>query len=164
MDYYFTAVDAGIDPFPIDTEKVEKCKTWVMRTAPTAAEQRAGSWRNGANALPDEHRQAIGAGAKLPSPPRLRKRSAAAGTFAVLEADLADACAAATRARKNDFDPHLPADPAYAAALARRILIVAATLWQRDLVTRQINLKELLSVERQTKFLEIVDESKEDNK
>jgi hypothetical protein len=92
----------------------------------------------------------------------MRKRSAPAGTFVVLEADLADACAAVTRPRKHDCDPHEPADPAYAAAMARRILIVASTLFLRDIVTRQISLKELLSVKNQEKFLEIVDESETD--
>jgi hypothetical protein len=157
LDYFYTASAAGIEPFPVTPAKIEQAMEWVSQTAPTAARARATSWRNSTNALAETDRLALGLNENLPKPQAPRKLNAPAGTFPVLEDTLSVTCAAACRARTSSFDPQ-PADAVYCKGLARRLLVIATMLWHRDLIEKDIELRELVSEDNQKKFRSIADE------
>jgi hypothetical protein len=157
LDWYYTATSFGMAPFPITEAKIEEAVSRMAQTAPKKARARGVSWRTSTNALPEADRQALGCNENLPKPQAKRKLNAPAGTFSVLEDNLSAACAVACRARASDFDPQ-PADALYCKGLARRVLVVATMLWKHGLITNDVDLQELVSLDNQAKFLRIADE------
>ena len=154
FDLLHFCIKHGIDITILSREVIERAAYLIRATGQKSVEQRISAWRRAVDALPAECKTEYSVTETMTLPRGKRILSEPAGTFELLEADVAEAIVLATRPVTDITDPHKPVARKTAVAAGKRVMIVAATLYRADVVGADVRLIDLLDPEMQQKFLE----------
>lgn len=154
LDFVFTAAAAEIDISVIDRDVVDRVAAALIVKGQSSAAQRIAAWRRAIDALPADAKELSGIAAKMVNKRGKRTLSEPDGTFPLLESDIHEVVAIATRPRADAYDPHTPVKVATATAAMERMLIIAATLYRRGEIDENVRLVDLLAPDTQAAYIQ----------
>ena len=154
FDLLHFCINHDIDIAILNRDVIDRAACLIRATGLKSADQRISAWRRAVDALPAECKAEYSVTETMTLPRGKRILSEPAGTFKLLEADLANAIDQAARPPIDIADRHKPVARKTAEAAGKRIMIVAATLHRADAVGTDVRLIDLLDPETQQKFLE----------